>query len=252
MNERCPAIGLLTWLIVFAAAAMGWNSRLLAEEKPVRVLMVTGVDYEGHHWKETAPVLRTILEKDARLAVREIDDLEFLSSPVIFDYDVILLHLKNYDPPRRPEEVHTNLTRFVSQGRGLVLVHFACGAFEDWKGYVELAGRVWDKSKRAHDPRGPFEVKVVDRQHPITRGLKDFQADDELYTCLGGDRSIQVLATARSKVDGKEYPMAFVRQVGQGRTFQTVLGHDVKAFSVPGLDRMLQRACLWAGGRELD
>ncbi len=29
----------------------------LAADQPVRVLLVTGVDYEGHHWRQTSPVL---------------------------------------------------------------------------------------------------------------------------------------------------------------------------------------------------
>jgi type 1 glutamine amidotransferase len=217
-----------------------------AGEDLVRVLMVTGIDYQGHHWKETSPALRAVLENDKRLEVRIVDDLEFLASDVVFDYDVLLLHFKNYDTPKRAEQVQGNLRQFVQAGGGLVLVHFACGAFEDWPGYLDLAGRVWDKNKRAHDPRGPFTVTMIDRQHPVTQGIADFEIDDELYTCLGGDRPIHVLATARSKVDGEDYPMAFVHQCGKGRVFHTVLGHDVKALTASGLDKLLQQACLWA------
>ena len=115
---------------------------------------------------------------------------------------------------------------------------------------LKLAGRVWDKTKRAHDPRGPFTVRIVDREHPIVSGLGDFEITDELYTCLGGDPPIRVLAVSRSKVDGQDYPMAFVQDCGKGRVFHTVLGHDVQAIAAPGLDRLLQRACLWTAGQE--
>lgn len=221
----------------------------LAADGPVRVLLVTGVDYQGHLWKETSPALRAVLEEDKRLEVRIVDDLEFLASDILFDYDVVLLHFKNYDPPKRQEQVHVNLTRYVEEGGGLVLFHFACGAFETWPGYLDLAGRVWDKSKRAHDPRGPFTVHILDGDHPVTRGLADFEIEDELYTCLGGDRPIHVVATARSKVDDQDYPMAFVHSFGKGRVFHTVLGHDVTAIRAPGLDRLVQNASLWAAGR---
>jgi type 1 glutamine amidotransferase len=239
----------LAWLVGAAGLAAPAGAAP-AEEKPVRVLLATGVDYKGHLWKKTAPALRDVLEKDKRLEVRIVDDMEFLASDALFDYDVLLLHLKNYDAPKRADGVQANLTRFVQQGRGLVLFHFACGAFEQWDGFIELAGRVWDKTKRAHDPRGPFAVRIVDREHPITRGLEDFQITDELYTCLRGDRPIRTLAAARSKIDGNDYPMAFVLDCGRGRVFHTVLGHDVEAIGAPGLDQLLQRACLWAAGRQ--
>jgi type 1 glutamine amidotransferase len=78
--------------------------------------------------------------------------------------------------------------------------------------------------------------------------MKDFQTDDELYTCLGGDRPIQVLAVAKSKVDGKDYPMAFVLSHGRGRIFHTPLGHDVRAIQLPGPAQLLRRGTAWAAG----
>jgi uncharacterized protein len=237
-----------TW--IFATALC--MAQLAAEppaEPPVRVLLVTGVDYAGHRWKETAPALRGVLEQDPRLTVRVIEDHEFLASDAIFDYDVILLHMKNYDPTQRAEQVYDNLTRFVREGGGLVLYHFALGAFEEWDEFVQLAGRTWDKTKRAHDPHGSFTVNIVDPEHPVTRGLSDFETVDELYTCFGGETPIHLLATARSKVDGEDYPMAFVLEFGKGRVFHTPLGHDVRAVTMPGPAELIRRGCLWAAGR---
>lgn len=218
---------------------------------PVRVLIVTGIDYKGHPWRETGPAMRQVLEHKNLMEARIVEDHEFLASDVIFDYDVILMHFKNYDPTKRAEAVQENLKKFVRDGRGLVLYHFALGAFEAWPEFEQLAGRTWDQSKRGHDPRGPFTVNIVDGEHPITRGMEDFETDDELYTCLGGDVSIHVLATATSKVDKKEYPMAFVLDYGKGRVFHTPLGHDVRAVTMPGPAELLRRGCQWAAGREL-
>ena len=80
------------------------------------------------------------------------------------------------------------------------------------------------------------------------RGMADFDTQDELYTCLVGDHPIEVLAQAKSKVDGKYYPMAFISHYGKGRTFHCPLGHDVKALSVPGVQELLRRGCAWAAG----
>lgn len=235
--------------VLTAAACLGAADDQ-PQTQPVRVLLVTGVDYVGHRWKETAPALRGVLEKHPRLQVRIVEDHEFLASDAVFDYDVILLHMKNYDPTQRAEQVRANLTRFVEEGGGLVLYHFALGAFEPWGDFVKLAGRVWDQTLRGHDPRGPFTVQIVDREHPATRGLEDFQTVDELYTCLGGETPIQVLATARSKVDGRDYPMAFVLQYGKGRVFHTPLGHDVQAVTLEGPAELIRRGCLWAAGQQ--
>ena len=245
LRSRCVRILLL---IVPAASVLSASVRA-AEPAPVRVLLVTGVDYAGHKWKETSPVVREVIERDRRLEVRIVDDLEILATDVIFDYDVLLVHFKNYAPLKRAEAAQANMNKFVEDGGGMVLLHFACGAFEEWDGFVDLAGRVWDKTKRGHDPHREFTVEIVDKEHPVTAAMENFNVTDELYTCLGGDREIHVLATAKSVVDGKDYPMAFVRTVGKGRVLHTVLGHDVTAFRAPGVVTLMQRACVWAAGQ---
>jgi len=219
--------------------------------KPVRVLIVTGTEYIGHPWKQTAPALQKVMEQDKRLEVRIVEDPEFLASPIVADYDVIFLHFftDNHQQFVREKQIRENLEKLVKQGKGLMLLHLACGAFEDWPEFVDLAGKVWDR-KTGHDPRGPFQVRIAQQDHPITRGMQDFQADDELYTCLVGDRPVEVLATAHSTVMNKDYPMAFVFDYGKGRVFHTALGHDVVAIEMPGVGELLRRGALWAAGRQ--
>jgi type 1 glutamine amidotransferase len=107
---------------------------------------------------------------------------------------------------------------------------------------------VWNPKLRGHDPHRRFRVEITDVDHPVTKGLKPFEITDELYTCLDGKTPITVLATARSKVDKKDYPMAFVLTYGKGKVFHTPLGHDVRAFSAPGAGELIRRGCAWAAG----
>ena len=232
-----------------AVALMASAGDPTEQAPPIRVLIVTGVDYRGHHWQETAPALRDVLQQDERFEVQIINDPEGLASDDVFQYDAILLHFKNYEPLKRGEKAKENLTKFVQGGKGLVILHFACGAFEDWPEFRNLAGKVWDQ-KTSHDPRGPFTVKITNTEHPITRPMQDFQADDELYICLVGQRPVEVLATARSKKTDKDHPMAFVFEYGRGRVFHTPLGHDVKAIQMPGVAELIRRGSAWAAGRE--
>ena len=75
--------------------------------------------------------------------------------------------------------------------------------------------------------------------------MPDFQADDELYICLTGERPVEILATAHSKITNKDHPMAFVSEYGKGRVFHTPLGHDVRAIEMPGVAELIRRGCLW-------
>jgi uncharacterized protein len=221
-------------------------------EQSARILLVTGIDYPGHHWRETAPALADLLRQDKRLHVTVIEDPHLLDSAALQNYDAVVLHFQNWQVPGPGRDARENLRRFVAGGRGLVLVHFACGAWHgEWPEFARLAGRAWagpGPDVRQHDPHGKFTVKITDSSHAITSGMADFETVDELYTCLVGDAPIEVLANATSKVDGKDHPMAFVLDYGQGRVFHSPLGHDVKAFSPAGVRDLFRRGTAWAAG----
>lgn len=216
-------------------------------ETSKQVLIVTGQDYPGHKWQETAPVLAAGLAADKRLNVTVSEDPKVLASP-LDKYDAIVLHFQNWEQPDPGPEARANLERFVAEGKGLSLVHFACGAFQEWPEFKDLAGRAWDPKLRGHDPFGAFRVDITPLAHPITEGLEPFETTDELYTCLIGDRPVDLLATARSVVDGKDYPMAFAFSYGKGRVFHSPLGHDVQAFARPPVAELLRRGCAWTAG----
>jgi len=239
----------LSCLVAAIVCSLHGALSLAADAETVRVLIVTGVDYPGHPWRTQAVELRKALQASEHIDVRLAEDIEVLGTDLVFDYDVLLLNMKNYDPLKREEAARNNLTRFLREGGGLMYFHFTGGAFEDWPEYRQIAGRVWNPALRGHDPYQEFTVQIVQKEHPAMRGLADFRITDELYTCLDGERDIEVLAEAKSSVDGKMYPMAFVFTEGKGRGFHTVLGHDAKAFAAPELTTMLQNAALWCAGR---
>lgn len=231
------------------ACAVTWAS---AAEK-TKVLIVTGIDYPAHKWRETAPLLRDIIEGDKRMEVKIVEVPEVLDSAALDKFDVVVLHFQNWQVPGPGARARENLMRFVKRGGGLVSVHFACGAwYGEWPEFEQLIGRVWygPDGGPQHDRRGPFKVEVVDREHPVTKGLADFETDDELYTCLKGSAPIHLLAQSKSQVDGQYHPMAFVREFGRGRVFLTTLGHDVKALAPAPVQALIQRGTAWAAGLE--
>ena len=247
-NFFIQSIFLLALLILFPAKIPGQMPN--NPDNTIRVLIVTGVDYPGHPWRTQALELRKALGASKQIDVRLADDVEILGTDLIFDYDVLLLNFKNYEPLKRESAARANLVRFINEGGGLMYFHFTCGAFQEWTEFEQIAGRVWDPNLRAHDPFQEFTVCVVAKEHPVMRGIADFPITDELYTCLVGTKEINVLAEAKSSVDGRNYPIAFVFTEGKGRGFHTVLGHDGRAFESPELTTLLQNAAIWCAGRE--
>ena len=218
--------------------------------KPIRVLLVDNPGPE-YYPMPTGVALRNIIRQDKRFEVVLVEDAEVLGTDLPFDYDVLLLHFKNYRVPKRDAAMKANLEKFIDGGGGIFVYHFACGAFEDWPNFDKISGRVWEPKKPAHDPLGLFTVQIIDKEHPITRSIGDFEIHDELYTCLrDSEVPIKVLAEAVSKVDGKRHPMAFVLEKGKGRSFHTTLGHDDKSLSCVHFQTMIKQALAWCATRE--
>ncbi len=221
---------------------------------PKRVLILTGEDYAGHDWKRTAPLLASQLAEDSRLSVEVHDDLTTLATLDLDPFAAVVVHFKNYDPEVPGRAGFDNLARFRDGGGGLVLVHFACGAFEEFADeYEDLVGRVWmgaepPPGRAQHDPYGEFTVRVLETGHAVTRDLESFTTSDELYTCLVGDVPIEVLADGVSVRDDAAYPLAFTLTGDAPRVFHCTLGHDVAALSTPAVAELYRRGTAWAAG----
>ena len=226
-----------------------WLLRKEGVDQRKSVLIVTGDDYPGHLWCETAPAMAAALREDPQLEVSITESPMILGSPLLRHYDAVMIHFKNYaERLALGEEIQQGLESYVENGGGLLISHFGCGAFQEWDRFVRYAGRVWNPTMRAHDPYGSFEVRMTDPQHPVTQGLTAFTTTDEMYTCLDGETHIHVLCEATSVVDRKAYPVAFTLEAEKPRIVHCTLGHDKDALSTPGTRALYRNAARWATG----
>lgn len=215
----------------------------------VRVLVVTGPQHPAHDWRATTPALEEVLSRDSVLAVMVVEDPAFLGKKELADYDVLVTNYGDWQGRELSDSSRSRFADYVRSGGGLVLLHYSNGAFREWPEYSQLCRRRWVDGKSGHDPFGSFRVEITAKDHPLTRGMEDFETVDELYYRQQGEAPITVLAEARSSVTGEREPMAFVYRYGEGRVFQTVLGHSPQSIRAPGTAELLRRGCRWVAGR---
>jgi type 1 glutamine amidotransferase len=100
----------------------------------------------------------------------------------------------------------------------------------------------------------PYTVNMLPAaaDHPITRGLSDFDLVTEQYWVLADDY-IDVLATTTQKVRpwdpwNREVtsPAVWTRQWGQGRIFVCTPGHNLKVLEDANVNTLIERGLLWA------
>ncbi len=224
-----------------------------------KLLIITGHHHPGHDWAATTSVLKSAIGADSLLHVDVTTSIGDLAEIRLDDYGALVLNYCNWEAPEPiGESAREALLTYVDEGGGLMVIHFANGAFHhslpgagasDWPAYRRLVRRVWDHtSDSAHDAYGTFTVNIANPDHPITEGMDSFETTDELYYRQKGDLPVDVLLTARSKDTGEDEPLAFVYREGKGRVFQILLGHDAASLDHPAMRKLLRRGGRWVTG----
>ena len=244
-----PTLGLMT-LSLLALGTLAFAQPAAAADTPgkIKVLLVTGDDVQpAHNWREVSQALRDTLNGSGKFDVRICEDAGVLDSAgTLGRYDLVFLHLYNAKTPTLSAGAKENLAAFVKNGKGLALSHLSSASFKEWEEFPKICGRCWVMGKSGHGPRAPFKARIADKTHPITQGLTDFEADDELYAKLQGDVPINVLVVADSDWSKNTEPLVFTLEYGQGRVFHEAFGHDVKAVKTDSVAKLIQRGCEWA------
>ncbi|MEQ8554424.1 MAG: ThuA domain-containing protein [Cyclobacteriaceae bacterium] len=228
--------------------------------KSKKGLILTGNDHPAHDWKAKTPVLKNIVETGTDIYMDVTTDPNDLYEYDLNDYDLILLNYCNWqDSVGLGEKARESFTDFLKNGGGLVVVHFANGAWHyslpeagssDWPEYRKIVPRVWDhQAGSKHDKYGEFTVEKTDVTHPITEGTTSFKTIDELYYNQAGAIEIEPLLQARSNDTGEYVPMAWTFTYGKGRIFQTVLGHSVESLSTPEVQEIIRRGSVWVASQ---
>jgi putative membrane-bound dehydrogenase-like protein len=146
-------------------------------------------------------------------------------------------------------EERARLERFLARGGGLVVLHDAvCGDDPHW--FQGIAGGAWEHG-RARYHEGEIGLVFADRTHPITRGVANFDFEDEIYWDLHLDPEAHVLANAfHTPFDVT--PQLWTLERGAYRAFVSLQGHRAESFSHPAWRTLLLRGIAWAGQREAD
>ncbi|MDP6635342.1 MAG: ThuA domain-containing protein [Phycisphaerae bacterium] len=171
-----------------------------------------------------------------------------------FKYDVILMFNLSSGIT---DAQKTNFLKLLKKGVGLVVWHHAMANCQNWPEFEKIAGcKYWMKagekdgkkivrSAYAHDR---YQMKIANTDHPITKGMKDFEIDDESYYRQTFADGINVLVTTKHPKSDK--PIAWTVNYKGSKVFGFQGGHDAKAWTNPGHRRLLSNGIRWVSGRK--
>lgn len=209
--------------------------------KAIRTLIVGGgSSHDFDRWYKQADA--KTLEKEGLATVTYTSNTD---SIIHYLPETDVLYLSNNQPIDDPE-VREAIFDFVDAGNGLVLGHAAL--WYNWSDWPAYNRQLVSGGSRGHDPYGEFKVKIINKKHPVTKGVKGFTLKDELYYYKPDPAGpgIEVLATASADGSNKTFPSVFVVRHNKGRIVGLALGHDAESHDLPAYQTLLKNAVKWA------
>ena len=219
-----------------------------AQNGKIRVLIVTG----GHDYdKESFNAMFSGMSRYISFEIIEFPKAYEMFSPENTDkYDVLVFY---HMWQSISEEQKKALSDCIFNGKPLIVLHHSICAFDNWEEYTHiiggkyfhqlsvLNGKEYPASSYQHDIR--FMVKVLDSNHPVTRGLKDFEVFDETYRDFYVEPDVKpLLQTAESS---STPTIGWTKQSGKGHVVTIQSGHGTATFENPSYRRLLLQAIQW-------
>lgn len=220
---------------------------------PIKVVVVTG----GHDF-EREPFFELFQGYDdiTYVEAAQKDHSELFEDVSGWNYDVIVLYNMSQNISSRRQKNFESLLK--DKGVGLVALHHAEGAFQEWDEFRKITGTKYPLKDQTIDgvayKTGTYKhdvdltVRIADRNHPITHGLSDFDIHDETYKGLWFAKDNHVLLTTDHETSDKT--IGWTRpNYGKARVCLFQGGHDSKAYANPNFREIVVRAIRWSAGR---
>jgi type 1 glutamine amidotransferase len=232
------------------AAAVATIPRPAGKSGQLNILLLAGAN--NHNWQETTAALKAIFAESPKFAVTGVENPWDMKPLDLQGYDLIFNNWNTFGKDKRAwtAEMKAAFMAWVKKGGGFFVLHAGGSMFYDWDDFQRLTGGAWEK-ETFHPHRQAFIVNIADKEHPVTRGMKDFETFDEPWQKTGNrnpNRRVLLtgVVTQENKGSGEPEPFAWVTEMGQGRCFNLVLGHDVRALSSAGCKTLILRGSEWA------
>ncbi|HSU66324.1 MAG TPA: ThuA domain-containing protein [Tepidisphaeraceae bacterium] len=250
---RCSSL-LASMCVLLAAVCVGRAESVPPAQKPIRVLLTLG----GHGFDRKPffalwDSLPGIQYTTCQLPV----EADLLKPGLESKYDVVVMYDMSKGFTAAQER---NFKDLLKTGIGVVSLHHNLCSHADWEEFGKIiGGRYFQKPETIDGKEYPgshylhgqhFEVKLADREHPITKGLSNFELDDEAYSGFWVAPDSHVLLTVdHPKCD---HNVAWTTHSGKSRVFYLMFGHGPSAWQNPVYPQLLARGIRWAAEGKAD
>lgn len=146
------------------------------------------------------------------------------------------------------------LVNLLQTGKGMVFLHHSLASYQEWDHFFDIVGgryllkaqtlmnNSYPASTYQHDVNIP--VNIVKKDHPITKGLKNWTLYDEGYGNIVVKPDVTVLLTTDHPASSRE--LVWCHKLYNARIVTIQPGHDHHAYEDKNYQKLLIQAIEWA------
>lgn len=213
----------------------------MATNAAIHALVITG----GHGFQEK-PFWEMFdsFENFSYDAVTFPEAFKYLSVEGAKAYDALVFYDMWQEITPAQQQAYLEL---LNHGKPIVYLHHALISFQKWAEFRKIVGGYWIPGEGTYKHGVQFTVQIADPDHPVTRGLDDFEIEDETYNNFHVNPDVHVLLRVEHPQSGPV--IGWTRQYGNSPLVYIQLGHDGLAYSNPNYRKLVNQAIRWVTSR---
>lgn len=212
----------------------------LPDDNRIKTAVITGghfFDVPGFH-----AVFRSMPEVD--FYPQPLEDFIADAGNVRAHYDVLVFfNMHTAMPDDRTREV---LEQLGNTEQGIVVLHHALLDHGEWDLWSDICG-IGDRTITDFEHSVSLQMSVADNDHPVMRGIHDFELIDETYVMDEPGEGSDILLTTDHPRSMKN--IAWARQFKKARAFCFQSGHDNQTYVDPNFRKILKQGIHWVAGK---
>ena len=205
--------------------------------KNIHALVITG----GHGFQEK-PFWEMFdsFENFSYDAVTFPDAFKYLSVEGAKAYDALVFYDMWQEITPAQQAAYLEL---LHHGKAIVSLHHTLVSFQKWDEYKQIVGGYWTPGEGTYKHGVRCTVQIAAPEHPVTRGLQDFDIEDETYNGFHVNPDAHILLKADHPESGPV--IGWEHQYGNSPIVYIQLGHDGHAYGNPGYRQLVSQAIRW-------
>ena len=131
----------------------------------------------------------------------------------------------------------------LNHGKPIVYLHHALISFPEWEEFNQIVGGVWKQGEGTVKHNVQYTIQIADPDHPATKGMQDFEIEDETYGNFNANPEVHALLKAEHPESAPV--IGWTHRYGDSPIVYIQLGHDGLAYGNPGYRQLVNQGIRW-------